>query len=375
MGHTAGKKFKVFSALTFLLIFLFLFSCHHGDGDRLAFRPQVLQLTVGVPFADTVVQGGFNQYTVSATPGTVYKISMTGVADDADILYFGTDSSYTFATGCSVDNTALTGVTSEDCVVAAPGGALYFAVEGSFLAASAAFYTIAVEQVLLTDINLSLPVLDVIGRTQAVLYTLPAAAAGAYIAAITGLNNDADLHVFANSIAAPSACTTDNTRFTGSTPEDCRLNASGGSLLLLVDSVFSSSPTVLFTAFTAPAPAVGSPADEGLPGAPVALAIDTLRTGQAGFNGTSYYAASGLTAGSRYTVSVNGLTNGAELAVYNNDSSFSAQATCLIDNTLYTGTTPESCTVTAGGTSLYFTVTADTGSGGVAFITLVEPGP
>jgi hypothetical protein len=92
--------------------------------------------------------------------------------------------------------------------------------------------------------------------------------------------------------------------------------------------------------------------------------------------GESFYAATGLIAGARYTVSITGLSGDAHLNVYGDDFNFVNLAFCLTgDNTLFAGTTAESCTVLLSGNTLHFSVTANTSSGGVAFINLVTRGP
>jgi hypothetical protein len=334
-------------------------------------------MTVGAPITDTVFLGGFNTYSVSVIPGTLYKISITGLADDADLLVFGTDGTFRVLAQCAIDNTAIIGTSSEDCVINAPGSTLYFGVDGSFLSASAAVYTIDVEPLATTNLNPAMPFADTVAETGAVVYSIPTTTNTAYTVSITGLNDDADLYVFGNNGAftSPAACSIDNTLFIGTTPEDCTLTSSGGPLYFIVDGIFSTAPNVIYTALATPAPVVISPTNEGLIGAPINLFADTPAVGQAGFAGTSYYAASGLIAGKRYTVSITGLTNGANLIVYGSDNMFATPATCLIDNTFFADTTPEDCTLVVSGSTLYFKVTADTGSGGVAFINLVEPGP
>jgi hypothetical protein len=336
-------------------------------------------MVVGAPITDTVFLGGFNTYAVSVIPGTLYKISITGLTDDADLLVFGTDSTFRVLAQCAIDNTAIIGISPEDCVINAPGSTLYFGVDGTFLSTSAAIYTIDVELLTVTNLNPSMPFSDTVTETGAGVYSVSTTTNTAYTVSITGLNDDADLYVFGNNGAFTSlaACSIDNTLFIGTTPEDCTLTSSGGPLYFIVDGIFSSAATVQYTTLATPAPVVPNPANEGSAVTPVNLFADTPVVGQvaSGPTGTSYYAASGLIAGTRYTVSIIGLTNGANLIVYDSDNTFATPATCLIDNTFFSKTTPEDCTLVVSGSTLYFKVTADTGSGGVAFINLVEPGP
>lgn len=367
-GHS--MRFFRWSVLLFALL---LVSCGGGNNSRPAGLP-VTGLSVGVAVSDVVPVNGFTAYSVSVNQGFLYKISITGVTDDADLLYFGTDGSFSSSPLCVVDNTSIDGISPEGCIDVAPGSTLYFGVDGTFLNTSSAAYTIVVEFLDITDLNLGSPILDATTRTSAAVYAVSTQAGQAFVGAVTGLNNDADLHVYLGDTLQPAVCTGgNNTLFAGSTPEDCRFTAADPVAYLIVDGIFSTSPTVLFTAFAAQAPVVALPGNEGSALAPVFLSGDTLRTGQAAFGGTSFYAVSGLTPGARYTASINGLTNDADLTVYT-DGTYTTPAACLIDNRGFTGTTPESCTVSAGGT-LHFTVTAHSFSGGVAYLTLVEPGP
>jgi len=376
-GKTVVTAAKI---LAFVLVTI-LSACHGGGGGGTSFAPSITFLTVGVPVSDVVSQNSFNDYGASVIPGQLYKISVTNLSDDAVISFFGTDGSFSSTASCGVDNTTTPPVSGtpqpKDCIVNAPGDTLYFSVDGSFLVSSSAAYTIDVEQLAITSLNPSVPVLDSTTQTSANVYSVPVTAGVPFTAAITGLNDDAELYVFGSSgtFATQAACIIDNTRFIGTTPEDCTLTTTGSPLYFIVDGIFSTKTAVDYTAFATAAPAIATPGNEGTAGSPVALSADTPTIGQVAFSGASFYAVSGLTPGSRYTVSINGLTANGNLTVYNADSTFTTPAACLIDNILFSGTTPESCTLAASGGTIYFKVSANTTSGGLAFINLVEPGP
>ncbi len=358
------------------LAFLVLTSCHGHGTHSISVRPPIFSLQVGVPLRDAVVFGGVNSYAASVRAGSVYKISITAPTDDVDLLYFGTDASFTQLASCAINNTALIGFTAEDCVVTAPGNVLYFSADGRYLFNQSAAFTVAVEELSVTDLAATTPAASGEDVKTAGLFAVPVSAGSRYTAAATGMNGDASLYVFAGgNLSSPSTCTIDNTLFTGTTPEDCTVVAGSGTLYFIVDPVFSSAPTTDFTVFAAPSPSVPAPANEGTSATPVALPTDVPTVGQAGFNGTSFYSAPVTTAGSKYTISITGLTNDANLTVYDNDSTFTTPATCSPDNTFFTGTTAEDCTITATGNTVFFKVTANTLSGGVAYITLVSPGP
>lgn len=359
-----------------LLAIMMLPACHGSGGDGAVVVPQPTSfLTVGVPVRDTVFIGGFNAYSVSVIPGALYKVSITDLTDDADLLFFGADSTFTVLASCSIDNTMIASPFSpsspEDCVTTASGNVLYFGVDGTYLAtSSAAAYTIDVEPITTTNLNTSIPLPDTTTPTGAAGYSVPTTNGTAYTVSITGLNDDADLYVFG------ATCTTDNTIRFGTTPEDCSLTSPGGTLFFIVDGLFSTAPTVKYTALAAPAPVGLSPSNEGTVAAPIGVFADIPRIGQVGSapTGTSYYAAS-VTSGQRYTVSITGLTGDADLTVYDNDNTFKNPANCLINATGIVGTNPEDCTLVVSGSTLYFSVTSFTTSVGDAYINLVEPGP
>jgi hypothetical protein len=352
-----------------------LLSCH-DNGNTVTTGPGDLIMTPGAPVTDTIAAGGFNTYAVDSTAGVVYKISVSGAPDDLDLLYFGNDYSLSMPGFCTIDNTALMESANEDCIVVAPGGRLYFAVDGYFLSVSSTSYTIAVEEISTATLNLSQPASDTLSRTSANLYSFPVTAGNEYTVALTGLNDDADLYVFDNDTLAMVTCSIDNRQFTGSTPEDCTVSAATTTLFFLVDGIFSATDETRFTAYASPAPAAAVPINQGTPASPIVLSLHTPVPGQvASFpSGSSFYAATGLTPGLPYTIGINGLTSDADLTVYT-DSTFTTPASCSIDNTLYLRTTPEACTLFSAGDALYFRVTSVTSTGGVAFLSLIEPGP
>ncbi len=382
------KARPVISAIRTILLLsvMVLASCGDDGGGGVGTPPPpaVTTLTVGAPVTDTVAFQGINFYSAPVIPGALYKVSITGLTDDADLLVFGNDSTFSVLAQCAIDNTIIVSSTPpfspEDCVIIAPGNTLYFGVDGTYLtASSAAGYTIDVELLTTTNLSSSIPLPDFTTEMSAAVYVVSNTTATAYTVSITGLDDDADLYVFGNNgdFTSAAACSQDNTIFSGTTPEDCTLTSSGGALYFIVDGLFSTTSTVNYTALVTRAPAVAVPADEGSIGTPIMLVADTPRVGQVGFDGTSFYAVTGLTPSQRYTVSITGMTNDVDLNVYDNDSSFSttANAKCLIDNTAFLDKTPEDCTLQVTGNTLYFSVTAFTQSGGVAFINLVEPGP
>jgi hypothetical protein len=213
--------------------------------------PVITVLPVGSLVADSVAYRSFNYYAAAVVPESFYKISITGMSDDADLLVFSDDGTFTVLAQCSIDNTAYIGTTAEDCVIRAPGSTLYFGVDGYYLAGSVGFFTIDVEPVATTSLTLSVPLLDTLARWEARIYAVPAPVTDNYTISITGMSNDADLHVFGTFLNAPATCP--NTQKVGTTFEDCTIPSAGGVLYFVVDGLFSSTATVRYTALAAPA--------------------------------------------------------------------------------------------------------------------------
>jgi len=244
--------------LSFLLALAVLTLPACGGGDKPAnvpVSPVVRVLPVGSPVAESVVYPEINYYAAAVVPGAFYKISITDMNDDADLLVFGADGTFTFLSQCSIDNTAFFDAAPEDCVIMAPGNTLYFAVDGLYLLGSVGFFTIAVDPVATTNLTLSVPLSDTLLRWEARIYAVLVSALDDYTISITGLSDDADLYVFGTDafLTTPVSCPIDNTQLAGAVPEDCTLPSGGGVLYFLVDGLFSSTAAVSYTALAAPA--------------------------------------------------------------------------------------------------------------------------
>jgi hypothetical protein len=213
-------------------------------------------LSAGTPVSDSVAFPEFKFYAAAVSPGAFYKISITGLTDDADLLVFGADGTYSSLAQCSIDNTVFIGAGPEDCVIRAAGGTLYFGVDGAYLAGSIGVYTISIDAVATTNLALSTSLPDTIGRREARIYAVPASVAGNYAISITGLSDDADLYVFGTDafLNVPATCLIDNTQLIGTVPEDCTFASGAGTLYFVVDGLFSLASTVSYTALAAPAP-------------------------------------------------------------------------------------------------------------------------
>jgi hypothetical protein len=240
------------------VVLLIIPACGHDDNTVYVADDQATVITVlpvGSLMADSVAYPEFNYYRASVVPGAFYKISVTGMSDDADLLVFGTDNTFTVLAQCSVDNTAYIDITPEDCVIRAPGNTLYFGVDGYWLAGSVGYFTIAVEPVATKSLTLSESQPDTLARWEARIYGVPAPVPDDYTISITGLDNDADLYVFGTDafLNAPATCLVDNTQLIGTASEDCTLLSGAGVLYFVVDGLFSTTAAVNYTALAAPA--------------------------------------------------------------------------------------------------------------------------
>ena len=250
-----GRAGIPFSLIPLALLLMLLPACGHGS-DRVEVRvPVVHVLSVGSAVTDSVTYPEFKFYAAAVVPGAFYKISITSLSDDADLLVFGADGTFTFLAQCSIDNTVYFDTVPEDCVTRATGSTLYFGVDGGYLTGWTGFYTIAVEPVATTNLTLSIPQPDLLGRREARIYAVTVPVPDDYTISITGLSDDADLYVFGTDalLSAPAACLIDNTQLIGTAPEDCTLLSGGGTLYFVVDGLFSSAAAVSYTALAAPA--------------------------------------------------------------------------------------------------------------------------
>ena len=241
-------------SLLLVLAVLILPAC--GGGDKPAnvpVSPVISVLPVGSPVADSVAYPEINYYAAAVVPGAFYKISITDMNDDADLLVFGADNTFTFLSQCSIDNTAFFDAAPEDCVIRAPGNTLYFGVDGLYLLGSVGFFTIAVDPVATTNLMLSASQSDALFRWEARIYAVHVSALDDYTISITGLSNDADLYVFGNVVFLNAPVSCPNTQRAGTIPEDCTLRSGGGVLYFVVDGLFSTNAAVSYTALAAPA--------------------------------------------------------------------------------------------------------------------------
>lgn len=208
------------------------------------------------------------------------------------------------------------------------------------------------------------PVRDIVELLGFNQYAVPVIPGALYKVSITELSDDVDLFVFGTdgTFTTLAQCSFDNTGIIGPVSEDCVIPAAGDFLYLAVDGTFLAATSGLYTI------AVERlfPTDLN-PSVPLADAVE--RTGAA------LYAVP-VISGTAYTVSITGMTDDAELAVFGSDGSFSVQALCEFENRLFPGTVPEDCTLAPAGATLFFLVDGIFSSASaVSYTALVTPAP
>jgi hypothetical protein len=348
---TARPRHLCAIAATILLVAVAL-SCNTTDVTRP--RLTLKQLTVGVPVLDTLDRGAARVYSLGVSPGVLYRVSITGLSDDVDLYVFGSDSSFRSTQTCLIDRTIFFNTTPEDCTLVATSGVFYLGVDGTFVAASRATYTVEVQPATsATRRTLSVPVADTVAAGGANLYAVAVSQGTSYTVSITGLSDSAaSLNVAAGGGVV-------DTSFTLASPKDFTIQAPDTVLYFAVDGFNDAGPSGSFVIMATPAPVVVKPI-VGTSGS-VPAATPTIGWVQAA--STSQYHTDGLAAGN-HTVSIVGLTATAVLHVYT-DATYATEAPCASVNP-----GPRECIVS--GPSAYYAVAAGaTNTVGAGYIMLV----
>jgi hypothetical protein len=183
--------------------------------------------------------------------------------------------------------------------------------------------------------------------------------AGRRTAVLAGLSAEADLRVLTASCTAGSG-----TQKGGLEPEDCTFDGTGGPLVVRV----AGAPGTRYQLWQAPTPSIASPVNEAS-----VVAASTVTVGQVGARGESTYAASGLASG-RYTISIAGLSDDADLKVYADDT-YSVELDCTLRSVGDVMAEPEDCTTSSDG-GLYFRVRGgELNMVGASYLIMVHPAP
>lgn len=182
------------------------------------------------------------------------------------------------------------------------------------------------------------------------------------VAGIAGLADDVDLEVYSANICTQSS----HLNRGGTNPEDCTF-ANSGDLTFLGITSHGDTGYILFTA---PYDIKLPPVDEGSWENPVYVEFGKPYNGQVASRGTSYFAATGLIPGI-YTVFLSGLTDDADLHVYN-DETYSLEQDCTLRAPGDVLNEPEDCMVNSTG-GIYFSVrSGELNREGASFVVLVR---
>jgi len=348
---TARPRHPYAIAATIVLAAVAL-SCNSIDVTRP--RVTLKQLTVGVPAMDTVARASARVYSLGVSPGVLYRVSITGLTDDVDLYVFGSDSSFSSTVTCLIDRTILFNTTPEDCTLVAASGVLYLGVDGTYVTASSATYTIEVQSATsATRRTLSVPVADAVAAGAANLYSVAVSLGTSYTVSITGLSDSAaSLNVAAGGGVV-------HTSFPHASPKDFTVQAPDSVLYFAVDGFNVGAPSGSFVIMATPAPVVVTP----IVGTSGSVPAATPTIGWVQTASTSQYHTDGLAAGN-HTASIVGLTATAVLHVYT-DATYGTEAPCTSEN-------PGSRECIVSGPSAYYTVAAGpTNTVGAGYIMLV----
>ena len=148
-------------------------SCNGIDVTRP--RITLTDLTVAVPLTDTVARGGAKLYAVGVSPGTLYRVGITGLTDDVDLYVFGPDSTFSTIVPCVINRTILFSTAPEDCTLIAGHTHMFIGIDGTYISASSASatYTIEIQPVTASKrLTLSTPIPDSVAGGGDTLYSV-----------------------------------------------------------------------------------------------------------------------------------------------------------------------------------------------------------
>jgi hypothetical protein len=279
-------------------------------------RLTLTQLTVGVPLTDQVARGAAKVYAAGVSASQVYRVSVTGLTGDVDLYLFGGDSTFSSLVPCLIDRTIFFNTTPEDCTLLAGYGHMFIGIDGTYVQASSATYTIEVQPVTSSKrLSLSTPIPDSVAAGGDTLYSVAVSPGTAYTASITGLTDStASLNV-ADGIEV-------HTSFQSTSPKDFTVTPADTVQYFAVDGFNVAAATGYFVIMATPAPVVVTPIVGTSGSVPAATpTIAWVTTG-----GTSQYHADGLSTGN-HIVSIVGLTAAADFHTYP-DATYSLEAPC-----------------------------------------------
>jgi hypothetical protein len=279
-------------------------------------RLTLTQLTVGVPLTDQVSRGAAKVYAAGVSSGQVYRVSVTGLTGDVDLYLFGGDSTFSSLVPCLIDRTISFNTTPEDCALIAGYNKMFIGIDGTYVQASSATYTIEVQPVTSSKrLSLSTPIPDSVAAGGDTLYSVAVSPGTAYTVSITALTDSAASLNVADGIQV-------HTSFQSTTPKDFTVTPADTVQYFAVDGFNVAAATGHFVIMATPAPVVVTPIVATSGSVPAATpTIGWVTTG-----GTSQYHSDGLSTGN-HVVSIVGLTAAADFHVYP-DATYSLEAPC-----------------------------------------------
>jgi hypothetical protein len=182
------------------------------------------------------------------------------------------------------------------------------------------------------------------------------------VTGLAGLVDDVDLEVYSANTCTQSS----HLNRGGTNPEDCSFENPGNLTFLGLNSHGGTG----YILFAAPYDIKLPPVDEGSWENPVPVEFGKPYNGQVAARGTSYFATIGLMPGI-YTVFLSGLTDDADLHVYN-DETYSLEQDCTLRATGDVLNEPEDCMVNSTS-GIYFSVrSGELNRDGASFVVLVR---
>jgi hypothetical protein len=181
-------------------------------------------LTIGSPLPSHVERNTASSYSLDVMPGTAYTISITGLTDTANLRVLG---------GVNECTTSSPDASPKDCTVTASSSVLNIIVDGHQVIGSTADYVITAVLPLVVTLPITgtdgsvrrrVPTIGLVGTRQTSRYVTTGLMPGTHTVSITGLTDDADLHVFSDeTYSFEFDCTLRRPGDVINGPEDCTL--------------------------------------------------------------------------------------------------------------------------------------------------------
>jgi len=319
--------------------------------------------TLAVPIILTTGIGGnlpYNGSTAGNVASSYYSVSPITIGNNYTFSLSGLIGNVWFYVYSDAAHTNLicnnNGSATPSCNGIGTGATMYIQITGADLPG-------ATYQINVTDLGAAFPTLAVntpnAGLTGVVgsnKYTFATTVGNNYIVTVTGYTDPNKTLIANDNDATFITWVTDSWSGAPGVGLSFSFNASSANSFI---DVFSSIADTYTVSIVDNGVAL-TPVNEGTIAAPTLLAWapgGLTHNGTVVTNGRSYYAVSGLTIGTTYTVRLTGLLHNADLYCYNADSTY----TTTVATSFNTASTEDACSFTATATSGYIKVF---GSGG-----------